>query len=188
MASILTAPPAAEPVSLDEAKAHLRLTAGEEDTLISTLITVARRVVEARTGLSLMAQGWTCFLDQWPEDGVIELPIAPVAEVEELAVFSEEDAKAEIDPSHYAVDFAARPVRLMLRGSRQWQRPGRALNGIAVRLRAGFGEERARVPAPLRQAVLILVAHWYAHRGDGEPPPLPPSADALMRPYRAVRL
>ena len=186
---IVDGPGSAQPaMSLDEAKAHLRLTAGEEDTLISTLITAARRVVEARTGLCLVAQGWLCLRDDWPADGVIELPVAPLIEVEEIGVIGEDGETAVIDPAHYLADAASRPPRVLLRGSRQWPRPGRAVNGIAIRVRAGFGAEAQDVPAPLRQAVELLVGHFYAQRGDEAGGGLPLSLGALLDPYRMVRL
>lgn len=188
MGSVLVQAPAIEPVSLAEAKAHLRVGHADEDALISSLITAARRVVEARTGLCLMAQEWQCFRDGWPEDGVIELPLAPLNAVVELAVYGEDDQKAVIDPAHYVADLAGRPGRIYLRGSRQWPRPGRMLNGIGIRLEAGYGTAATSVPQPLRQALLLMVAHWYAVRGDEAAGGLPLSADALLGPYRAVRL
>ena len=188
MASILVRPPAAEPVTLAEAKAHLRVTHGEEDALIGALITSARRVAEAKTGLCFIAQEWTVFRDTWPEDGLFTLPLSPVLAIEDLAVHGEEEGqRAVIEPSHYVSDLASRPARLMLRGSRQWQKPGRALNGISITLQAGFGPAPDDVPQPLRQAVLMLVAHWYAHRGDESAPGVTSAVDALLRPYRAVR-
>lgn len=188
MTSILVAPPAAEPVSLAEAKAHLRIGHAEEDQLIGALIASARRVTEARTGLCLIAQAWTLFRDGWPEDGMIPLPVWPVRAVEELAVFGEDGEKAVIEPSHYLVDTASRPARLVLRGSRQWQGPGRAVNGIAIRIAAGFGTAPESVPEPLRQAVLLLAAHFYGSRGEEAGPRMPSGLDALIDPYRAVRL
>lgn len=188
MPSVLMTPPAAEPVSLAEAKAHLRVTHGDDDVLIGTLIASARRIVEARSGLQLITQDWTCYRDAWPEDGVIGIPLGPLTAVIELAVYGEDGAKAVIDPAHYYADFASRPPRLLLRGSRLWQPPGRALNGIAITVEAGFGPAAADVPETLRQAVKILLAHWYEHRGSGDPPPVPVTFDALIRPCREVRL
>lgn len=43
----------ADPVTLDEAKAFLRVTHGAEDALIATLLAAARARVEAAAGLSL---------------------------------------------------------------------------------------------------------------------------------------
>lgn len=188
MAAILTTPPLVEPVTLAEAKAHLRITHSDEDALLGALIASARRVAEARTGLCFIAQGWTVFRDGWPEDGVIDIPLAPVIEVEELAVYGEDDETAVIEASHYVVDLASRPARLMLRGSRQWPRPGRWLNGIGIKLRAGFGVDAQSVPRPLRQAVLLMVAHLYAHRGDEQMPGIPASAESLLTLFREVRL
>lgn len=188
MPSILVTPPQVEPVTLADAKAHLRISHADEDQLIGALISAARRVAEARTGLCFIRQGWAYFRDAWPEDGIIALPLGPVLSVEDLAVFGEDDEKAVIDPAHYVVDPASRPPRLMLRGSRIWQRPGRAVNGIGVTLVAGFGTSPDEVPQPLRLAMLQLVAHWYEHRGSDAPPPMPVKIDALLNPYRMVRL
>ena len=188
MPTILTTPPAIEPVSLAEAKAHLRVSHSEEDQLISTLISSARRIVEARSSLLLIQQDWTCYRDDWPDNGIIDLPLAPVMSVNSLTVFSDEDIPASIDPAHFYADTASRPPRLLLRGSRVWTRPGRIASGIAIGVTAGFGPAATAVPEPLRQAMLILVAHWFEHRGNGNPPPLPLTFDDLVIPWREVRL
>ena len=188
MAAILVTAPASEPVSLAEAKAHLCVVHGDDDQLIASLITAARRLVEVRTGLCLIAQEWLCLRDGWPEDGVIELPATPLLAVEEIGVFGEDDTKAVIDPAHYIVDAPSRPPRVMLRGSRLWPRPGRAVNGIGIRITAGFGPQDADVPQPLRRAVLLLVAHFFAQRGEEAGGGLPVGLDALLAPYRRVRL
>ena len=63
--------PAAEPVTLAEAKAHLRVVDAVEDTLISGLIKAAREEVEAATGLALISQNWRLYLDCWPPSGLV---------------------------------------------------------------------------------------------------------------------
>lgn len=188
MGAVLLTPPASEPVSLAEAKAQIGVAHGDDDQLIAALVAAARRVVEARTGLVLMAQRWLCWRDAWPADGVIALPVAPLRAVEEIGVHGEDDARAVIDPAHYIVDAASLPPRVLLRGSRLWPAPGRALNGISIEVAAGFGTAAADVPQPLRQAVLLLVAHFYAQRGDEPGGGLPLGLGALLDPYRMVRL
>ena len=187
MPSILVTPPAVEPVSLAEAKAHLRITHGDEDAIISTLIIAARRHAEAHTGLALVSQQWRHYRDDWPDDGTVALPLAPLLSIDEVAVYGDDDVKAVVDPAHYYADAASRPPRLLLRGSRVWARPGRIGNGVAILLTVGFGAAAA-VPAELRQAVLQLVAHWYEHRGHANPPPAPLTAATLLAPFRGLHL
>jgi uncharacterized phiE125 gp8 family phage protein len=67
--------------------------------------------------------------------------------------------------------------------------PGKARNGIEIGLRAGYGASPDAVPATLRLAIRILVAHWFENRGDviGEQI-LPPEAMALVAPFQRARL
>ncbi len=189
MPAILITPPAIEPVSLAEAKAHLRVSHPDEDAFIGTLIVSARWQVEAATGLKLITQGWSVYADTWPADGVIALPLAPVLSIQDLKVHGEDDIAAVIDPAHYVSDRLARPPRLLLRPDRAWARPGRIANGIEIRLTAGFGAAASDVPAPLREAMLKLVAHWHAYRGDIEGTrAVPPGVSALLAPFREARL
>ena len=185
MPSILTTPPLAEPLALADAKAHLRVTTTDEDAMISTLISAARRHVEQATGLALITQGWSVFLDHWPEDPAITLPLWPLIAIADLKVWGDDNIAAVIDPAHYFADGVSRPARLVRRGSRVWAAPGRIANGIEIVASFGFGAASA-VPAPLKQAMLALVAHWFENRGDTAPLPL--DIAALIAPWRKVQL
>jgi uncharacterized phiE125 gp8 family phage protein len=188
MPTIQTAPPLIEPVTLAEAKAHLRVTHADDDTYISTLIKTARMTVEAQTGLALITQAWSVFLDDWPCGGIVTLPLFPVIDVVDIKVYGDDNTAAIIDPAHYYEDRTSRPSRIVLRGSRSWVRPGRVANGIEILLNVGFGATASTVPEPLREAVLQLVGHWYATRGDTETTQQPLQIAELLRPYRRARL
>ena len=187
MSPILTAPPLVEPISLAEAKAHLRVTHADDDAYISTLIKTARGCVEAQTGLGLIAQAWSVFLD-CPVSGVIRLPLSPVLDVTDIKTYGDDDISATIDPAHYYEDRTSRPSRIVLRGSRTWANPGRIANGIEIILSVGFGAQAASVPEPLREAVLQLVGYWYATRGDGAGHDWPLIMAQLLQPFRRPRL
>jgi uncharacterized phiE125 gp8 family phage protein len=75
-----TTPPAAEPLTLDQAKAHLRVTHDAEDDLIAALLLAARERVESELGLALIVTGFHETHDAVP-DGPIPLARAPLIAV-----------------------------------------------------------------------------------------------------------
>jgi len=184
MPLLLITPPASEPVSLAEAKAHLRLTISDDDAYVSSLIGAARRALEARHGLALMPQHWALFADRWPEDGIFQIPLWPVSEVESLVSFSEDDTASTIDAAHYMLDAASRPARVALRTGRTFAPPGRRINGLKLSFVAGFDT----VPAEIKQAILICAADWYQNRGDEQGGAIPAAALEALSAYRNTRL
>jgi uncharacterized phiE125 gp8 family phage protein len=189
MTLIRTVEPVAEPVTLAEAKAHLRLTATREDDLLSGLIRAARQEVERATGLALIDQHWRQVLDRWPASGLLKLPIQPVREILSVTVYGSEGEASVLNASAYEADLVSRPARLYLA-----QKPGRLriLNGIEIDFRAGFGEAGTDVPDLLKRAMLLLVAHWYEFRAgfgpSDQPVAYPPGYERLIATYRAARL
>jgi uncharacterized phiE125 gp8 family phage protein len=159
----------------------------DDDAFISTLVITARRRIETRTGLRLVSQAWSQYLDCWPSGAVVELRLNPVTAIEDVLVFGEADEQATIDPAHYFLDGASNPPRLVFRSGRMPPPPGRRAKGIELRLQAGFGPPTA-VPQELKQAVLLLVADAFAHRGDDGARSLPPDVLDLINPYRVMRL
>jgi uncharacterized phiE125 gp8 family phage protein len=187
MPLILTTPPAAEPVSLAEAKTHLRVTHADDDAYIARLIVAARRAVEQATSLRLVTQGWSLFADRWPDCPALPLQLAPVTAIGDIITYGVDDTPGALDPAHYYLDHVSRPARAVLRDGRTPPRGGRPVNAIEVRFTAGFGAASA-VPEDLRQAILLAVAHWFDHRGDGEGGALPLAALDLLATHRNVRL
>jgi uncharacterized phiE125 gp8 family phage protein len=182
---ILTSPPATEPISLAEAKAHLRVPHADDDAYISTLIIAARRAAEARTGHALITQGWSLWLDRWPDAPVVSLGLAPVSAIADIIVYGEDGTPATYDPAHYYLDGVSKPGRAVLRPDRLPPIPGRRVNGIEIRFTAGFGAASA-VPQDLKQALLLIIANWFEHRGEGGS--LPRSAAEILCRHRMVRL
>lgn len=191
MALVMTGAPALEPVTVSEAKEHLRVDGNFEDVLITSLIVTSRLHVEAALGLALLQQDWKLVLDAWPKDGAVKLPLRPVSAVTDVSVFDAEGATVSVPSSDYVVDVASSPARLAPKGS-GWPNPGQRLNGIEIAFRAGYGAAATDVPAPIRQAVLLLVAHWYENREPiaigSSSVAIPESVSQLLKPYRMVRL
>lgn len=189
MTYVLVTPPAAEPISLAELKAHLRLEGTEEDALLAGLIRAARDHLERTTALALITQTWRLSLDDWPEAGPVEIGHGPVREIVSVHAFDELGEESELSLSGHVLDGARRPARLWLRAR---PAPRQAINGIEVDFTAGFGETGAEVPDTLKRAMLLHAAHMYEFRGavplDMQPASVPESYDRLVAPFLVRRL
>ena len=191
MALVMTTAPAAEPISLAEAKAHLRVDASDEDTLLLSLISAARMFVERTLGVALITQDWSYFLDHWPRSGTVVLPLAPAQGVASVKVHDAEGGSTEIDAESYEVDTLSEPARLVLMSAVP-SAASRQLSAFEIAFTAGYGDEPEDVPAPIRHALTLLVAHWFERREPVEfgyaPQEVPATVAGLLLPYRRVRL
>lgn len=189
MTLILTAGPAEEPVTLAEARGFLRLDGTEEDALATALLTAARALLEAETRRAFVTQSWRLVLDRWPARE-IRLPLAPITRIDGMTVVTAAGEVA-IDAALYDSDLGHEPPRLVVKRGMRPAMPAREVAGIAVDFTAGYGAAAA-VPEPLRQAILMLVAHWFETRspvsfGVGTVE-IPLTVAALIAPYRRMRL
>jgi len=189
MTAALITGPALEPVSLADVKAHLRIEQDEDDALLAAAIASARIHVEVATRRALIRQNWRVYLDEWPKGRAIELPVAPVISVNAVTFYDIVGAPTLWDAANWRLEAMANPARLVAK-----VRPAPALydNGIEIEVTAGYGVSSIDVPAPLRQAILILVTHWYEHRGmvghDLAGAIAPAGFEALIAPYKVRSL
>ena len=187
----ITTPPADEPITLAQAKAHLRVDFTDDDVLIGALIVAAREYCEDVLGRALMAQTIEGVLDGEPGD-VILLPRPPLLSVQSIKFYDENDVATLVDPAEYLVDRTSQPGRVVLNAEGEWPDVNlRPANSVTIEFTAGYGDDAADVPAKFRQAMLLLIAHWYTHReevsvGSGSAMPVPFAAAALLGVDRVV--
>lgn len=189
MPSILITPPVAEPLTLADAKAWLRVEHDDDDAVIGVLVTSARLLVEQETHRALITQTWRVVRDGWGACGRIEVSPAPLRQVLAARVYDAAGVAQSVDPSRFTLATGGAPGVLgFLPGS--LPSPGRALAGIEIDIEAGYGADGTAVPEPLRQAIRVLVAHAYENRGGDTTggARLPASAPALIAPYRVLTL
>jgi uncharacterized phiE125 gp8 family phage protein len=190
MPAILLTPPAIEPITLAEAKLYLRVDEGDDDDLIAALIAAARTQVETRTRRALITQQWRYVRDAWPGDGRWILTLAPLRQVVAARVYDAAGIPHAVDTQAFVPDIASAPGGI---GFTPWAMPapGRALAGVELDVEVGYGATAGSVPQPLRQAIRLLVGHWYENRGlavPGQLSALPATVDALLAPYRVMSL
>lgn len=179
----LITPPTVEPVTLAEAKAHLKIETNDDDALLATFIAAARARAEWHLGRALITQGWVLWLDRWPYSNCVEIPLPPLQAVTSVKTCAVNGTVADLDASLWFADTVSSPARLTLNGAL----PGnlRPQNAIAIAFTAGYGDAADDVPAPIRAGILELIADLYGNRGDqARAVPIP----ASLAPYRMVRL
>ncbi|WP_421852475.1 head-tail connector protein [Oricola sp.] len=173
--SLVTAP-AAPPLSLADAKGHLRVTHNDEDAAITALIDTATAYLERDTGQALIDQRWRAHFDCVPCDRVLQFLKTPVRGIVAVTVYDRDGNPGILDGSDYFVNLVTRPARLRIADT---VAAASFANGVEVDFDAGYGTAGTDVPDMLKRAILVLVAHWYEFRGVFDAADQPVSVPAL---------
>lgn len=159
------AEPVEEPLTIDEAKLHLRVDGTDEDAHIMNLITAAREEAERVTHRSFITQSWRRYLDCWPATSMIPLQRAPLQSVTSVKYTDEDGAQTTLATSSYLVS-ANGNERGEIRFKRSFSYPSVTLqevDAIEVEFVAGYGDP-SDVPQLFKQAMLLMIGHWYENR------------------------
>lgn len=164
-------PPTVEPVTVAEAKNHLRVDTTEDDGYISTLITAAREWCEQYLDRTLVLTQWAMRLHRFPTDSQypIELPRPPVvasgtATAVSITYTAESGGTATLSTAQYRVQRLETPGRVTTIYGGTWPAAMEDNDAVIVRWWAGYGDSGSSVPAGIRHAMLMLVGHWYEQR------------------------
>jgi uncharacterized phiE125 gp8 family phage protein len=181
-------PPSAQPVTLAEAKAQVRVDHSDEDALITRLTAAATSYLDGRTGIlgrCLVTQTWELTLDAFP-DGEIELPLGPVANVVSVTYVGTAGTTQTLASSNYYFDDAS--LSQWVVPVADWPDTKDVANAVTVRFIAGTAA--ASVPEAIRHAILLLIGHWYEQRSTVSVgmtvAEMPMAVDALLAPFRRV--
>lgn len=186
MALKLIAAPEAEPVTLAEAKAHLRVTHDDEDALIGTLIAAARQSLDGKDGIlgrALMPQTWELVLDAFPR-GVVAVPLAPLQSVTSVLYVDADGVEQTLAAEAYTVDADSEPGRVVAVDG--WPATDDVPNAVRIRFVAGYADA-AWVPAGLKAAMLLHIGDLFANRERGITGTIHvenPAYDSLVFPFR----
>lgn len=181
----VTTAPTAEPITLADAKVHLRTVTGdtsEDSAIITPLIQAAREYCENVTGRALAAQTVKAYPEAW---GLWRLPRPPLNTVTSIKYFDEDGTEYTLATTDYQVDTVDGKIDII-------ERPNvtlRDLNPIVAEYTCGYTTGNA-LPMAIRQAMLLLIGHWYTNReavmtGATTSVEVDLTARALLRQYKA---
>jgi uncharacterized phiE125 gp8 family phage protein len=191
MAMVVATKPTIEPVTLAEARAHLRVDLVDDDGLIEGLIRTVREYVEVHVlRRALLTQTWDMYLDAWPESDRVDVPLPPLQSVSWVKYTDDTGAISTLASGSYLVDTVREPGRVVLKSGYTWPATTlQVVNGVNIRFVCGWSAA-ADVPKPIKQAILLMVGDLYENRentliGQGLTiKELPLAVQALLMPYR----
>ncbi len=178
-----------ELVTATQAKAHIRVSASDDDTLITSLCVAARERAEEYLGRYILLRTVDAAWDVMPSDVALELPRSfPLVSVTSVKWYDDADASTTVSASTYHVDDYAEPGRIVLTEGSVWPDQGdvRTTNGLVVRYICGL--VRTSVPEAISSAVKEIVRSLYDVDDDPSGEMLPPMAKRLLAPYKILRL
>lgn len=166
----LVSGPSTEPVSLSEAKDHVRVDFSNDDSMINSQITAARQYCEEVTGRAFLEQTWRWTRDRFPAE-TFDVPKPELMGVNSISYTREDGTTGTVPASDYIVDTDSTPGRVSLTNSTNWPSPDPPLQRIAgweMEFDAGYGSSLNDVQDGIlekwRRAILLVVGHLYENR------------------------
>lgn len=158
-------PPAQAPVTVEDAKDHIRLALDidADDDLVGDFIDAATRLTESYANRSWISRTVEMVLDDL-SGGEIVLWGQPVVSVTGIWATDVNDVETEIATTVYRASAAS--GRIVLRRGQVWPTNLAEIDAYRIRYVAGYGEAIEDVPEPARQAIKMQVAEWYENRGE----------------------
>lgn len=187
MALKLITAPASEPVTLAEAKLHLRVETGvtDDDAWITATIQAARERAEHITNRAFITQTWELALDAFPA-AEIKLPKPPLASITSVSYTDSAGVDQTLSNTLYTPDLYSTPGWLLPAYGTSWPATRASANAVRVRYVAGYGAAAA-VPQGIKNWMLLVIGQLYAERGTiGQPGVIGelPYVDRLLDAYR----
>lgn len=154
----ITTPATVFPVTLSEAKEHLRVDGTAEDDYIAGLVAAATSHVEVHCGRSYSAQGLTLYLHTFAPE--IVLLRGPVSEVSSVQYLDEAGVLQTLSASVYDTDLFSDPATITLAAGQSWPAVAQRRNAVQIEYTVGAGD----APKPVKMAIKLLVGQWFEMR------------------------
>ena len=186
----VTSGPAEDVLTLEEAKAQLVVETDDDDVLIQAFIDSATEWAQEYTGVKFINQSVTYTMDCLPaSNGQVELPSHNASAVTAISYVDSEDATQSDVLSDYYIDTQSMSVRVKpISGWPSIRTTG--YNNFTVVVTEGFGSASSDVPKPIKQAISMMVAHFYRNREavvvGTIASDMPLSSKALLDKYRVL--
>ena len=185
-----TSVPGTEPITTQEAKDHLKVTAPADDTLIAGLIVAARQHVEFFCGRSFAQHTYRADLSAFHDEMV--LPYRPIQSITNIKYFNTDSPQVltTVELNIYSL-YAASIVR---NDGSTWPTVATRPNAVQITYVTGYSDQSSPVgvgadfPQAIMQAMYLIIGDLYENREaqftTGFNIQENRAVNALMNPYR----
>lgn len=210
MGLALVTAPAVEPITLQDARAHIRVVNDDEDSLIEQIIIAAREIAEVRTARVFIQQEWAETFAAFPGFPIrpsgstwnhkatrqaregFALTRSPVIAISSLKYIDVDGVEQTINTSDYRLVKDEPTGRVVLAYGKNWPTARDEDGAVRIKYTAGYGTTPEDVPSVFRHAIRLIVGHYYENR---EPfvtgtivSEIPMTARALLKSKGLVRV
>ena len=131
----VTTEPTVEPVSLEEAKLHLKVDNTADDVLITGLIQAARQACENYEAKAYCIKTYTAKMNFLQS---VCLPYPPLAQVDAITYIDENEDTQTLSTDVYGVDTHSEPGIVYLKSGQTWPTVNTELNAVSIVYKAGY--------------------------------------------------
>jgi uncharacterized phiE125 gp8 family phage protein len=157
---ILKTAPTTEPITLVEAKAYLRVDFSDDDTYLTSLIVASRKFCEGYQNRAYITQTWELSFDYWP-NYIIEIPKGNLQTINSIKYTDYTGTTTTLSNTEYVVSNRSILGRICPTYGKTWPIfTPYPLDAVVINFTCGY----TTVPETVKQAMYLLVSHWYENR------------------------
>lgn len=167
--------PQVEPITIEEARSQCQIDADitAHDTDLNRFIKAAREASEAYCKRSWVEQRWRLSASDFDRscsaEYAIELPMGPVIRINSITYLNNDGERTALEDADFILDESDEPAKLYPAYNTVWPYGRIQAGSVAIEYTAGYPSQGSPagadgVPELARQAMLMLVAHWFNNR------------------------
>lgn len=159
---ILKTAPAAEPLTLSQAKAELVVDFSDDDQILTHKIAEVRSQAEAMLNRRLITQVWTLVYDRF--EAIHYLPLGPVASVDEIRYRDSAGTLTTLASTEWQSSVRFEPARVMPAQNKVWPVTNDQPEAVEIDLTVGYGASGDSVPEAIMAALKLMLNGAYDKR------------------------
>lgn len=183
MSLTVSTPAASLPISIEDAKLHLKQDDNDEDELIQQQIKAAVQWLQDYTARQLINATFAETFDVFSDCMVLER--SPLSSVSSITYIDENGDQQTASSSLYTVDTAKEPGEVRLAYDQSWPSTRAIQDAVTVNYISGYGSASSNVPEELRTILMHKVAALNEYRF-GMPSDIDHALERMAFPWRLV--